>query len=466
MTSWLKRIKALFDQLFGPCQNASPTAQTAANTTVQAQTSNYGVFNQNAEFVDSHFTFEDAKTSWESQTHQQGSIVDLETGKDVTDSDQTVWNKMLSWLKGKGRTRRTAPVLQPKDMAPVTVTPPMSKATRREITQRVGRLPGVGEGESGLLFKQLLMRLVNELNKLNLPVYEVAKKRREETEKLVPIKKFRRLMRQKEVTILEERDRITTHVIKTPSITPEDDVTLRPIRSITELKRVASRNMLALPREVLARKIVSRQLSVVQFLQDEIEEEVITESARKTIIVDEPYVEEYVDYLSVAVEPKGQLLYILADGSGSTRGYPAHLVNAMALAVLGRNLDNTSRYFYRVFTGKVHTRFVGNNPAQKRQLIQDIISAFCAEGGTDIRSALEVAASEIRREANEDDQPEILLITDGSDSFTADELFAIIGNDIILHSVIVNGSNSSLKQYSSTYVELYGDVGQPIQVIR
>lgn len=415
----------------------------------------YSVFDDNADQVANCYTPEEAKEALKEKAGLRGSIFNNQTGEEIEPKLDLI-EKILRWLKNLGKKPCRKPVFQSDEEKPQVG--PMSQ----EQIDRVLRIAGSNPRSMNLEQDENLLRtLLERINLMDLPVFNVAKKRYEETYQLVEVKKRRRKVRPTMVVVSEEK---TTTVSKTsvvPSIIPAQDIDIRPIRTVSELRRLHPKTKLALPRWLLGRRLTSHELPVIDYLAEETSEETSSQIIRRRRIVDEPYIEEYMDTMEVAKEPKGQLLYILLDGSGSMGGINAHIAAASALAVIGRHLEDTSRYLYRLFTSTPEQRNDGMDKQGKENLLRVIVRDFSTDGGTDIAAALSTAASDIRAIASPDDKPEILLVSDGEDTVTADQLYSIIGEDIILHSVLVNNYNSSLQAHSSTYIELHADEYDP-----
>ncbi len=438
-------------------------------STPAMEISRYCVFDEKGNPLASHFDFSEAIMQWRKETKKQGLIFDLTDLKNITPKP-TLWERFIRWLKRwlkrilrKGQAEeKKIPFLTTGTLS--KNTPPMGKKELGQVERFLRHAGKEKGGEISSANEQRLLEYVVKLNAMDLPVYNIAKKRWEKTKKLVPIKKRRILVKPKKTTVFEEKTRILTKTERIPSVTPENDIELRRIRSITEIKRLIPRRILTLPREMFGRKLASHDLMVMEYEREEHSQQQLTESVPREVIVDEPFIEEYMDFMEVSQEPKGQLLYILRDVSGSMNGSSAYIAAALAIAVIGRNLENSSRYSHRMFESALHDRTSGETKETKEKLIKTISREFFTGGGTNIRAALRTAVNEIREMANPADQPEILLITDGQDNFSANEIYELIGKDIILHSVLVNGRNESLQAHSSTYVQIEGDNPMSLQL--
>ncbi len=414
----------------------------------------YGVFDQNANPISVHDHLSDAAESWKKETKNQGSIFDLENNRDVTPKPSLL-KKILNWLRGK---KCKKPVFDPEDFK----SHPLKKEDMKMIEGLIA-WPGKQRGSDfePVPDPQNLMKFIEAVDKLNLPVFNISKKRWEKTQKLVPVKKMKRLVRKKTICIFEERTVNFTQAAVVSSIIPENEISLRRIQKISEIKRVSPKMNLALPGALLARRLLARQLMVIEYLKDEHQQRQVKESVPKEIVVDEPYLQEYQDFLEMAQEPKGQLLFILRDVSGSMNDNGCigdYISAAVASVVVGRNINNSSLYFDAPFGtgGLLEEPTKSETINQKKELIEKFAQQFNGNSGTSIASALETAAQAIRSIAKPDDQPEILLITDGQDHLSAEDVYDIIKEDIILHTVLINHKNESLLQHSSTYVQLSG----------
>lgn len=418
----------------------------------------YSVFDDNADQVANCYTPEEAKEALKEKAGLRGTIFNNQTGEEVEPKLDLI-EKITRWLKNLGKKPCRKPVFQSEEEKPQVG--PMSQEQINRVLRIAGRNPRSMNLEQD---ENLLRTFLEQINLMDLPVFNVAKKRYEETYQLVEVKKRRRKVRPTMVVVPEEKTISVSKTSIVPSIIPAQDIDVRPIRTVSELRRLHPKTKLALPRWLLGRQLVSHELPVIDYLAEETSKETTSQIIRRRKMVDELYIEEYMDTMEVAKEPKGQLLYILLDGSGSMRNVKSHMAAATAMAVIGRHLEDTSRYLYRLFTTTPEQRHDGMDKSGKENLLRVIIQDFSTDGGTDIPLALSEAVKDIRAIASPEDKPEILLISDGEDTITAEQLYSIIGEDIILHTVLVNQSNSSLKAHSSTYVELHAYEGAPEEI--
>jgi uncharacterized protein with von Willebrand factor type A (vWA) domain len=215
-----------------------------------------------------------------------------------------------------------------------------------------------------------------------------------------------------------------------------------------------------------APKVLSRELQVQAYY--ETAHTPYETVQRKPVEKTEHYTEtkQVKKIVEVPDDTHGQLLYILTDWSPSMHSAqgagcdPRRLPLAIALesVVVGCHLHDGSRYYSRPFTSRVGRRVDAEDEVGKMQLITQFMANPLMGGGTDFVYAVQVAAEEIRQlRRSRDETPEILLITDGENTENSGDIADIVGDDIVLHTVMVNASNASLRYCSRTYTELYVD---------
>jgi hypothetical protein len=226
------------------------------------------------------------------------------------------------------------------------------------------------------------------------------------------------------------------------------------MRSIGDLKRVP-RGAFNVPREMLRNRIARKQLQV----RTHSEEVPGSPTVQKRLVwqeFEEPKVKEWTEEVEVTEDEKAQLLEAIVDVSGSMDGNKIQMATALLSTIVGAHITDDSRYLFRRFADDIGEAIDAATPAQNRALVTSLLDQeHDLGGGTRILLALEAAADDVKRRAQKGQTPEILLISDGDDSFTSEQLYRILGREIVLHTVLVNGRNPDLKSRSTTYYELW-----------
>ena len=449
----------------GKQHNQAPKATGSPEQRYQVQDANGQTIGQSESLKEAH-------QQWKDRTGSQGRIIDTETGDDVTpppDDDgrfvvldengqqlasfdkleaaEEYWRDATN---GKGKIIDT---LKGSDVTPGRRST-LTSEQRRQIVEAAGKEPNPDANPLEVDAKQVA-DFLRQIVKLPVPIFDlgnIAGKAKLPT-KTMHIKRQRVVIdKVKEIVVVDvpgppqpgEQQEVPY---------PTDSPELVRIRRIRDLPRVA-RQQLGLPDAVLKRRLVRREL-VMRVYEEETEGPPTVTQRRVYQEVERPRVEEYLQEVEVVEEPEAQLLEIVVDVSGSMLGVRINMAIAMALAVIGAHMDDGSRYIYRPFASFVGNPTRANSNREKRKLAKKLMNIDEAlGGGTMIISAVQTAAGDVRAIAGSGDRPEILLITDGSDSITSAELYAALGNDVILHTVVVDSSNQSLKVRSATYYEL------------
>ncbi len=147
---------------------------------------------------------------------------------------------------------------------------------------------------------------------------------------------------------------------------------------------------------------------------------------------------------------KKQALYLLVDVSGSMqrRGIYA---SGVALSLVRQAVTEGSIYFLRFFDHTVKNLNRITNEQEAEKMMDILMKRPYSGGGTNIDHAIRVAIQDISEDKNKFEKAEILVITDGDDDVhvSKDDL-----KGIKLHSTVIEGHNSGLKNVSDTYIEL------------
>ncbi|HSX33145.1 MAG TPA: vWA domain-containing protein [Candidatus Saccharimonadales bacterium] len=414
----------------------------------------------------------EAHKQWQQRTQSQGRIIDTDTGEDVTpppdDNGRYVVQQKDGthvasfdrlpqaedvWQDATGGQGRIIDTATGQDVTPGRKSV-LNDQQIRDVLRAAGRGP---RGPQAMqVDAALVARLVHKINRLPLPIFDVSNivgKGKKIPTKTVPIKRRQVEIQKKKRMVWVEHPgppQPDGHV-EVPY--PTDEPELVRMRRLGDVTRIP-RSQLGQPRAVLRRRIARRE-PLVRIYNETVADTPTIAKRREWQEYEEPVVKEWTENIEVAEEPTAQLIEVVIDVSGSMQGTSINIAVATALTVIGGHLDDGSRYVYRQFASFVGDAVNANTPKEKRELARALMDQNNSlGGGTDILSAITAAAADVRRIAREDDRPQVLLITDGSDGVTAESVFAAVGSDVLLHAVIVNGSNMSLRQHSTTYYEL------------
>ena len=399
-------------------------------TPVKDDTGRYAVLDEQGEQVGTFESFSAAEHVWNTQTHREGAIIDTLEKKDITPfkghlTDQEVEEalELVTRLGGPGFTR----------------------SLRRDRFDETA------------LDLDTVRRLIPVINKLQLPIFELANAQGSRFN--LPTRKVK-VTKREAVVDRQWRDYYEDVPIEEPptsllpSVTPQDHREVRPMRDFGEVVRVSPLHTVM---PDFCERFARRELPVVEY-QEEIPGEVRTARMRKKRLEETIIPREWEEIIEVTEEPRVQNLVVVCDLSGSMfwDDVPKNAEVAIALCVVlvTKHLDDDSRYGFRWFADYVDKLVSGDSRRSKEDLIEFIMEASAKDeigGGTSIISGIETAADDVRKLTRSGDIPEVLIVTDGSDSVTAQEIFRAIGTDVVLHAVVINGDNEHLKHYSTTY---------------
>ncbi len=417
----------------------------------------------------------DALQDWKEQTSSQGKIIDRATGNDVTpepdDNGRYVVLSEDGDQKGsfndRGRAEQAWARLTDGNGRIIDmetredITPRKDQLAEQQLQQLVGLMGGSSTSRYSdfLIDPRLVERYLKAINAMEVPAFDIVNitgNGKNQPTKTVPVKR-------REVTI--ERKRIKVPVQHTgppkprglvPVRYPGTETELRPLRSIGDIRRVRRRD-LAQPRALLRRRIATGDLRFVQQME-EVPGKPEVQTRLEWQEIEVPRVKEWTDNVEVADEQQAQLLELLIDVSPSMGGPKVSMALALAAAVIGRHIDDGSEYLYRLFASSVGRLHKAKTPAAKRALLKEMTDwSEELNWGTNIEEALHKGAADVRARANKDMSPELLLITDGEDHISAESVYAAVGKDVVLHTVVLNSSNPSLFARSTTYMELWDD---------
>jgi len=216
----------------------------------------------------------------------------------------------------------------------------------------------------------------------------------------------------KEITERYRRDEVLTSV---PF--PDNEMTIKNIEESNELLKILPTEFIH-DDDVFMQKLVKKELQVK-------------------------------DYQSRRL--KKQALYLLIDVSGSMDGMRNVYASGVALALVRQALSEGSVYFLRFFDYNMKPLNKVTNDKEAEKMMDKLVRCPYSGGGTDIESAIQTAVRDISEDPEEFEKAEIMLITDGDDDVSISKNSL---KGIKLHSTVIEGSNSGLRELSDTYVEL------------
>lgn len=415
-----------------------------------------------------------AHQQWQQLTDQKGYIIDRQTGQDVTPEPDDSGRYVVLQKDGKQvgsfddrevaeRTWADATSSEGKIIDMQTredVTPRQQKLNDRQVNELM-KLVGAGHGYGGRgdlsVDPDVVARMIKQLNQLDVPAYRITNLRgkgRNVPTKTVPIVR-------RKVTIEKVKKQIEVDVPGPPAPSRRmpvryvtDEPETQPVRSTSDLRHLRRRD-LAVTEAEFGRRFASGQLRRRSFVEETPGKPTV-QKRKVWQESEEPKVQEWTEEVEVTDEQQSQLLELVVDVSGSMTGTPICLAIALASVVMGAHFDDDSEYLYRQFADEVGELTDAKTPEQRRKLIRELLQQENdLGGGTRIYGAISQAADDVRRRARQGQAAEILLITDGDDWIDSAQVFAAIGEDVTLHTVIVGyPGNEGLREKSTTYYEL------------
>ncbi len=438
----------------------------------------YEVSNSDGSLAHQADQLTDALNAWRDLTHQQGSILDTETGEDLTpekdengryavmdedgnqvgtfndfDVAERVWETDTN---GEGSIIDT--------LMKTDVTPYKGHLTDEEVAEAIAIVRSWGgrgftrsfsrDPFEVVIDRDEVARLIPIINKMRLPIFELANAIGDSHDlptSTVTVTKREAEITYKEVPYFEDVpvQQPPTTFRATPL--PQDRRERRPMRAYDELTRVRPTE-LAMPD--FERRFAMLELPVEDHME-EVPGDVPTKKVRKTRMEQTITPREWEEEIEVTDEPRVQNLAVVADLSGSMAGQRINVAVALVVVLITKHLHDESRYSFRWFANYVDKPSSADTTRGKRKLIEfvmDTKSTTDIGGGTNILGGIEAAASDVRSFVGQDEIPEILVVSDGDDwHVTAESVFACIGTDVILHALMVDGDNMALRSHSSTY---------------
>ncbi len=149
-------------------------------------------------------------------------------------------------------------------------------------------------------------------------------------------------------------------------------------------------------------------------------------------------------------------IYVLVDKSDSMDGLKIMWAKALAIALMRKALENQRDFYIRFFDARPHKLFTlkYRSTMKDRLNFMKFIASVLPDGGTNIYAALIQAIRDIEKNDVRGTRT-IYLITDGMDLLPEEKIKRMLeSRDIVLISILISGSNKSLKKVSKRYIEL------------
>ena len=148
---------------------------------------------------------------------------------------------------------------------------------------------------------------------------------------------------------------------------------------------------------------------------------------------------------------KKQVLYILVDISGSMSGTKNIYACGVSVAFIRQSLKEGSTYFLRFFDSSPHDMHTVKSKADAEKLEDMLLKQPFSGGGTNIQAAVLKAVDDITKSPENFEKAEIMIISDGEDRVSLDKEML---KGVKIHTTIIDGRNTGLKDASDTYIEL------------
>ncbi len=130
-----------------------------------------------------------------------------------------------------------------------------------------------------------------------------------------------------------------------------------------------------------------------------------------------------------------QAFYVLLDVSGSMEGLRSLFARSVLKELLRRVVQGGAKYFIRPFESSPYDMMSAVNEQEAMKVDNFLSQVNFNGGGTDIKSAIEAAVRDIKKDKTKFEDIDILVITDGEDTFdlNKEEL-----KGINLHTFLLN----------------------------
>ncbi len=423
----------------------------------------------------------DALNAWRSLTNQEGTIIDSETGDNLTpekdddgryavldeDDNQigTFDDFAVAEQVWESETDKEGSIIDTE--AKLDVTPYKGHLTDAEVLEAIQmvRQWGVNGYNRGYdrfdLNPQVdaaeVQRLIPLINKLRLPIFELANAVGDSHNlptREVTVTKRAAEMDWKDVEYFENVPIDDPPTTFQASPLPQDRTEERLMREHGEIGRVR-------PMDLVMPDFVPRFARLDLTVEQDMEEvpgDVATKRVRKYRKEQTIVPREWEEKIEVTEEPRVQNLALVVDVSGSMSGANINVAVALVAVLITKHLNDDSQYSFRWFADYVDSPATAKSTRGKQQLVEFVLEVKPNDpigGGTNIIGGMEAAANDVRSMARGDEIPEVVVITDGEDPYvTAETVYACVREDVVLHSVMIGGSNPALRRHSTTYEQI------------
>jgi hypothetical protein len=150
---------------------------------------------------------------------------------------------------------------------------------------------------------------------------------------------------------------------------------------------------------------------------------------------------------------KSQLVYVLADCSGSMSGYGTREMFMKAILLsLGRDaLERECQFYFRWFNHDVREVYKMTGWSQWSAFAREVLEMNMG-GGTNIHNALAYAGDDIRKSKEIKDETEIIVITDGTESVHKDEIAERLKGVTRAYAVLLERVNKEIfREYEKAF---------------
>jgi len=130
-----------------------------------------------------------------------------------------------------------------------------------------------------------------------------------------------------------------------------------------------------------------------------------------------------------------QAFYVLMDVSGSMDGVRKVFARSVVKELLRRVVKEGAKYFFRAFDDRAFELHSATNKEEAEKLDKYLSTVEFDGGGTSIKTAIETAVSDIKKDKAKFEDIDILVLTDGEDSFNLDKEEM---KGITLHTFLIN----------------------------
>jgi uncharacterized protein with von Willebrand factor type A (vWA) domain len=160
------------------------------------------------------------------------------------------------------------------------------------------------------------------------------------------------------------------------------------------------------------------------------------------------------------LSPREGAIYVLLDKSGSMSGEKTVWARSVALALLALARRKRARFFLRFFDTRAYDLVTDEKPERLLEMLLKVES----NGGTSIDTALQTAIEDLAERGLSKLTNTIIIITDGEDRVeTRRRELERVGARLV--SVMIHGSNETLKRISDQYLKAELSAGGALKLI-